>query len=88
MGSGSVLAGSPPPEAEHPVRVATKAAAATKATIEVRRFTIEPFIESVNVNRKAGANLFVLSDRLPVNPSGARFRGKLKTQGFYPLRCA
>jgi hypothetical protein len=83
MGSGSVLAGSPPPEAEHPVSVATTAAAATKAAIEVRRFTIVPFNE--NVNRKAGANLFVLSDRLPVNPSGARFRGKLKTQGFYPI---
>jgi hypothetical protein len=85
MGSGSVLAGSPP-EAEHPVRVATTAAAATKAAIEIRRFTIEPFVE--NVNRKAGANLFVLSDRFPVNPSQARFRGKLKTQGFYPFRSA
>jgi hypothetical protein len=85
MGSGSVLAGSPP-EAEHPVSVATTAAAATKAAIEIRRFTIEPFVE--NVNRKAGANLFVLSDRFPVNPSQARFRGKLKTQGFYPFRSA
>jgi hypothetical protein len=85
MGSGSVLAGSPP-EAEHPVSVATTAAAATKAAIEIRRFTIEPFVE--NVNRKAGANLFVLSDRFPVNPSQARFRGKLKIQGFYPFRSA
>jgi hypothetical protein len=87
MGSGSVLAGSPP-EAEHPVSVATTAAAATKAAIEIRRFTIEPFVESVNVNRKAGANLFVLSVRFPVKPSQARFQGKLKTQGFYPFRSA